>query len=307
MHVNKTGQQESRNLFITILLNFVISVAELIGGLFSNSLSLISDALHNFSDGFAMIIAWIAVKVSRRDSNVRKTFGYKRIQILSALFNAIILIVICVFLIYEAILRFKNPEEVKSVPMFVVATIGLIANLVGVFLLKKHSKRNLNIKSAYLHLMGDTLGSVAVIVGGILIYFFKAYWIDPLITILISLYIIKETVHIVVETYNILMQGTPKNIDIKALQQSIEELPEIKGIHHIHVWNLSDQEIHFEAHVDLNNDMKTSTTEPVHQQIEKLLKQKFQINHVTLQFEYNFCDNKDIIFNGDDKPSITVQ
>ena len=305
MHIHlapeKKAKKESRNLFITILLNLVISVAEIIGGIFSNSLALISDALHNFSDGIAVMITYIAVRVSKKESNERKTFGYKRIQILAAFFNSVVLIAICIFLLYEAYERFLNPEPVKSIPMFIVATIGLIANFVGVYLLKGHSKSNINIKAAYLHLIGDTLSSVAVIAGGLLIYFFDIYWIDPLITVIISIYIIKETISVLIETYNILMQATPKGIDLDKIRKKVEEAEEITGIHHVHAWNLSDQEIHFEAHIDLKQDLRLSESELVLRKLEKLLQKEYGINHVTLQMEYNFCHNKDMIHNGQTK------
>ena len=144
-------------------------------------------------------------------------------------------------------------------------------------------------------MIGDSLSSVAVIIGGILINLWKIYWIDPIITILISLYLIRETCSIIEETYNILMQGTPKNIDIKKITQTIEKMPEIKDIHHIHIWSLSDQEIHFEGHIDLQNDIKISESEQILKKIEKLLSKQFSISHVTLQMEYNFCDSKNII------------
>lgn len=297
-HISDIEKSESRNLFITIFLNFVITIVEIIGGILSNSLSLLSDALHNFSDGLAILIAYIAVKVSRKESNVKKTFGYKRIQILAALFNSVVLIVVCVFLLFEAYERFMEPQEIKSIPMFVVALVGLIANIIGVLLLKKHSRHNINIKSAYLHLIGDSLSSVAVIVGGILIYFFQVYWVDPLITVLISIYLIKATISVLFETYHILMQGTPKNIRIKELQREVENIPGVKGIHHIHVWNLSDTDIHFEAHVDLEKDIPVSESESILRRTETILLQKFGINHVTLQMEYNFCDDKNVIHNG---------
>lgn len=294
-YLHKHESKEGKNLFITLILNFLISLVEIVGGIFSNSLSLISDALHNFSDGFALLIAYFAMRVSRRDPNFKNTFGYKRIQILAALFNAATLVVICVFLLYEAYQRFLSPEEIKSKTMLIVAVIGLVANLLGVLLLKSHSRNSLNIKSAYLHLIGDTFSSVAVIIGGILIYFYQIYWVDPLITVLISLYIIKETISILLETYHILMQSTPKGIDILQISKEIQEIDKIKDIHHVHIWSLSEKETHFEAHVDLTQDLKTSECEQIIKKIEALLHHRYQINHVTLQMEFEFCDDKNII------------
>lgn len=296
-HSHHHEVKEGKNLLITLLLNFVISFVEIIGGIFSNSLSLISDAIHNFSDGFAMLVAYVALRVSKKDSNFKNTFGYKRVQILAALFNSATLIVICVFLLFEAYHRFVSPEEIKSMPMLIVAAIGLVANLLGVILLKSHSKDNLNIKSAYLHLIGDTFSSVAVIVGGILIYFYEIYWVDPLITVLISLYIIKETLSVLIETYNILMQSAPKGIDIPKISKEIQQIEKVKDIHHVHVWSLSDKETHFEAHVSLTKDLKTSECEQLIKEIEYLLHENHHINHVTLQMEYEFCEDKTIISN----------
>ncbi len=294
-HHHEPEEISSRNLLIAILLNFVITAAEVVGGLMANSLALLSDALHNLSDGIAVLIAYIANKISKRSSNERRTFGYKRIEILAAFFNTIILLVIIIYLFYEAILRLYEPEPIKGLIMLVVAVIGLIANLMAVLLLRKDAHANLNIKSAYLHLLGDTLSSVAVIIGGILIYFFEIFWVDPLITILIGIYIIKETWSILKETVDILMQGTPGNIKVSQIQHAIEKLDPVKNIHHVHVWSLSDSQVHFECHIDLREDLQVSNTEEIKSEIEKLLHNEFDIHHVTIQFEYNACDSKTVI------------
>lgn len=288
---------EKNLLFVTIL-NFVITIAEIIGGLLSNSLALLSDALHNLSDAIAIFAAYIAHKVGKRDSNLKKTFGYKRIEIIVALFNAVALIAISFILFYEAFLRFFNPEPVKGTLMLVVASIGFIANLVSVFILKADSDKNLNMKAAYLHLLGDTLSSVAVIAGGILIIIYKVYWIDPLVTFLIGLYILKESYSILRQAANILMQATPDSIDLEKIKSDIENIPEVLNIHHVHAWNLTDKRIHFESHVDLINDLKVSEAQKVRDNIEYLLTDKYQINHFTIQFEHGCCDDKELIKNG---------
>jgi cobalt-zinc-cadmium efflux system protein len=298
MHQTKghlSPRRESRNLFITVFLNLIISIAQLIGGIFSNSLALISDAIHNFSDGVAMLITYITVIISKRESTARKTFGYKRIQILAALFNAVTLIAICLFLIHESYERFMNPQEVKSIPMLLVASIGLAANLAGVFLLKDFKSRNINIKAAYLHLIGDTLSSVAVIVGGLLIYFYEIHWIDPVITVLISLYIIRETYHVLAETYNILMQAVPSWLDLKAVQQKINGIEGVKSIHHVHAWSLTDNEVHFEGHLELEQDLKVSEAQSIYDEAKRILNQEFGISHTTLQLEVNYCKTQAFI------------
>jgi cobalt-zinc-cadmium efflux system protein len=288
-------EHSHKNLLWATLLNVIITVAEVIGGILSNSLSLLGDALHNFSDAVAVFIAYLANRISKRKSTPSKTFGYKRIEILAALFNAVVLMVICIFLFVEAIKRFTHPQEVKGVLMFTVASIGLLANLVGVLLLHKDANRNINIKAAYLHLLGDTLSSVFVIISGVLIYYFKWYWVDPLITIAIGIYIMKETFEILKETINILMQFAPEDLNIFDIQKELEGLPMIDNIHHVHVWRLNDDQVHFECHINLSRDLRQSETEPVQQKIIELLRNKFNITHSTIQFEYNCNCNKQLI------------
>ncbi len=288
---------QGKNLLISTILNLFITIAEVIGGLLSNSLALLSDALHNFSDGLAVFLAYIANRVGKREHNTKKTFGYKRIEILAALFNAVVLIVISVYLLFAAYERFLDPQPVKTLIMFTVAIIGLAANIIAVVLLKKDAKRNLNVRAAYIHLLGDTFSSILVIAGGIIMYFFKIYWLDPLITVLIVIYIVREAYKIVRETVQILMQSTPAHLNLQKVKQTLETFPEIDNIHHVHAWNLTDQQTHFECHVDLNEDIKVSETCKINSHITSLLKHKFQIDHVTLQFEYGFCTDKKMIMN----------
>lgn len=276
-----------KNLLIATLLNLVITVAEFAGGILSNSLALMSDALHNLSDTFATFIAYIATIISKKSANHQKTFGYKRIEIMAALLNAVILIVICIYLFKEAYERWNNPEPINSLIMLVVAMIGLLANLFAVLILRKDVKKSLNVKAAYVHLIGDSLSSVVVIIAGVLIQIFKIYWIDPIITVLIGLYIIKEAFVILKEAINILMLFTPGSVDVNKIKRTVEALPEIGNIHHLHVWNLNDQEVHLEAHVELSKDMKLSEMKIIQQQVEYLLQNKFHIHHLTLQFEFN--------------------
>jgi len=300
-HNHTHSESSGTKLLFAVVLNFAITLAEFIGGIFSNSLALVSDAVHNLSDSLALLITYITNKISKRASNQKHTFGYKRIQILAALFNSVSLIVICIYLLYEAYLRFSHPEPVKSLIMFIVAFIGLIANLVSVMLLKKQSEDNLNIKAAYLHLIGDTLSSVAVIIGGILMFFYQIYWIDPLITVLISFYIIKETYSVLYETYKILMQIAPNNLKVEEIVKEILTNQDISGVHHVHIWQLTDNEIHFEGHLDLKRNMKVSECQEIIDSVQKKLRDIFKIDHVTLQLEYNRCDNKEIINQGNHK------
>jgi cobalt-zinc-cadmium efflux system protein len=284
-----------RNLLVSALLNLGITVTEIAGGLLSNSLALLSDALHNLGDTSAVVIAYFANRISKKDYSNKKTFGYKRIEILAALLNAVVLLVIIVYLFIEAFHRLKSPEPIKGRIMFVVAVIGFAGNLVSVLLLKKDSVRNINVRAAYLHLLGDTVSSVLVILSAVFIYFFRLFWIDPLVTILLGLYLLKETWEILRQALGILMQETPQGLDLAAIKKELESIPEIDNIHHVHAWNLTDREIHFECHVDLREDVKVSETDSINEKIRTLLSTRFGIAHVTVQHEYNCCGDKNLI------------
>lgn len=292
-HKNRTETSE-RNLFITMALNFFITIVQIIGGIFSGSLSLISDALHNFSDGIAIIITYIAMKLSKRPKTQKYTFGLKRAEILAAVINASTLIIIGFFLIKEAIERFYNPTTIQGGLMLLVAVFGLIPNIIGALLLKKGSQSNLNVRAAYYHLVSDAVSSIAIIIGAVFIIFYKIYWIDPVLTILIAIYILKETYKIVKESIDILMMSNPEEIDLNEIKLLAENIPGVINIHHIHLWKLNDNETHFEAHIEVE-DMAVSQTSGIQKMIEDVLHDKFEINHTTLQFECDKCDTKKLL------------
>ncbi|HIP47593.1 MAG TPA: cation transporter [Lutibacter sp.] len=294
-HHHETNLQGKKLLWGT-LFNFAITVVQIIGGIISNSLSLISDALHNLGDASAIFIAFLAGKHSRKPANEHRTFGYKRIEILAALFNSVVLIAISIYLFFEAFQRFITPEPIKGKIMFIVAIFGLLANLISVLVLNKDKNHNLNIKAAYLHLMGDTLSSVAVILGGIGIWFYQIYWLDPLITVAVSMFIIYHTWGVVKQTVDILMQTTPSNINIDEIKSKVEKTTEIENIHHVHLWKLDDKQTHFEAHINLKNNIDMEKMMLIKQKVEHILKHHFKIQHITLQMEYDTCaDNNELI------------
>jgi cobalt-zinc-cadmium efflux system protein len=271
-----------------MLLNFLITIAEIIGGLVSGSLSLISDALHNFSDGIAIIITYIAMKLSKKPKTLKYTFGLKRAEILAAIINSSSLIVISFFLIKEAIDRLINPTPITGYLMLIVATIGLIANFVGTILLKKGSKDSMNMRAAYLHLLSDAISSLAVIIGAIFIIVFQIYWIDPILTLLISLYILKEAYGITKEAVEVLMMAAPEGIDANEIKAEVEKFEGVVNIHHLHLWKLNDNTIHFEAHIEVKNET-ISNLMPLKEEIEELLEHKYGIDHTTIQFEIGDC------------------
>jgi cobalt-zinc-cadmium efflux system protein len=285
----------SKKLVIAILLNFLITLVEVIGGLMANSLSLLSDSLHNLSDAVAVLVSLIAIKLSGKELTLKMTFGYKRSEILAALLNALVLIIISFFLFREAIGRFRNPEEINSLLMITVGLIGLLANVAAVFLLHKESHENLNIKSAYLHLLSDSLSSVAVVIGGVCIYFLKIYWIDPIITIMIGLYVLKGCYSILNEAIAILMQSVPEGIDLEVIEAELLKFPEITNLHHVHVWKLNDRDIFFEGHIEMSEEVAFTDVNEVRKKVESILSDKFGITHVTLQVECKCCEEQGLL------------
>lgn len=283
-----------RNLIVTMLLNFFITVVELVGGILSGSLSLLSDAIHNFSDGIAIIISYMALRLSKRPRTLRHTFGLKRAELLAAIVNASTLILISFFLIREAVDRLGRPAVISGILMLVVAAFGLVANVIGTLLLKRGAADNLNLRAAYLHLLSDAISSVAVMVGAVFIMMFNITWVDSALTILISLYILKETYDIVKESINVIMMSTPSDIDMKGLQQAIEAIPGVRNIHHLHIWRLNDSDIHFEAHVEVD-DVPVSRTDGIRKQIQDYLHETHDITHTTLQFECDSCRKKELV------------
>ena len=288
-HHNVKGK---KLLWVTVL-NLSITIVQIVGGIISNSLSLLSDALHNLGDSSAVFIAFIAGKRSQKQATEQKTFGYKRVEILAALFNGVVLIGICLYLFFEAYQRFLNPEPIKGKIMFIVAIVGLLANLISVLVLNKDKDENLNIRAAYLHLLGDTFSSVAVIIGGIAIWKFEVFWIDPLITVAVGIFIIYHTWDVIKETTDILMQSTPSGLNLQEIRVEIEKLDEVDNIHHVHAWKLDDTQVHFESHVNLKNNLNMIEVMQVKKIIEQVLHDNFGIEHITLQIEYNCqeCNN----------------
>ncbi|HDP98791.1 MAG TPA: cation transporter [bacterium] len=281
-------------LVLTIMLNFIITVAELVGGIISGSLSLIADALHNFSDGVAVIITYAALKLKSRKKSYRHTFGLKRAEILAAVINSSVLVVISLYLFYEAVQRFTEPQPVAGGLMTTVATIGLIANVIGTLLLRRDSQKSINIKAAYLHLFSDAVSSVGVVLGGIAIHFWHIYWIDPSLTVAIGLYILKASYQILMQAVHILMEGAPPDISLQDIQHHFEAVPEVIDIHHVHIWTVGEDDVHLEAHVNIK-DMSISESGVLRQKLEQMLKDSFEINHITLQFECDECEDVGII------------
>jgi cobalt-zinc-cadmium efflux system protein len=285
-----------KKLLFSIILNILITISQVIGGIISGSLALISDAVHNLSDVISLIISYIANHLTnKKKQTLHQTFGYKRAEIIAAFLNSATLIIIAVFLAIEAVKRFNNPQIIDSKYVIWLAFIAILGNGLSVLLLKKDATNNLNMRAAYLHLLSDMLTSVAVLAGGFLIKWFQIYWVDAVLTILISIYLLYMSWDIFIDSLKILMLFAPSQIVIKDIVHELCKHESIKNVHHIHLWQLNDHDIHFEAHVEFKNDIKLSQFDAICDEMEIILLDKFHITHSNLQPEFFRNDSKDII------------
>lgn len=284
----------STNIGITVLLNVIITVAQVIGGIISGSMALLSDATHNFSDVLALLISYIARKLSTKKSTLTRTFGYRRAEIIASLVNSASLLVISIFLVYGGIQRLLNPVDIKGNLVIYLAALSIVLNGLSVLLIKKEAKESMNIRSAYLHLFTDMLTSIAVLVGGFTIKYLGWYWVDPVISLGIAIYLINSSWSLFVESVKIIMQYTPTAVDIEEIENAICCIDGVENLHHVHVWQLNDKEIIFEAHIDLQKDIKISEFEEKLNIIKDIL-EKQNIHHYNIQPEYTNHDSKSLI------------
>jgi len=293
---NHHHEVQGKNLLFSIVLNIVITVAQVIGGILSGSLALISDALHNFSDVLSLVFSYVAHKLSKKKASVNQTFGYKRAELIAAFVNAMTLIIVALLLIYGATERFFNPQKIESGLVIWLSILGIVVNGLSAILLKNDADKNLNMKSAYLHLFTDMLASVAVLIGGLLMKQYQWFWVDSLLTLLIAVYLIIVGVDLLKKSTQMLMLFTPVHIDINEIVGEVHKISGGGKLHHIHVWHLNDDELHLEAHLDCLEDIKMSEFNEIVHQVEHVLFDKFQINHINIQPEYKKEeDSKDFI------------
>ncbi len=288
---SKTGFR----LFITIVINVFITVTQIIGGIFANSLSLLSDALHNFSDVVALALSWGANILARKKADKAKTFGYKRAEILAAFFNSAALTGIAGLLVYHAVIKFFNPEEIKSLTVIYLALMSIVLNALSVFIIKEDAAESMNIRSAYLHLLTDVMTSVAVFVGGIAMYKWKVYWVDPVVSVVIAIYLVKQSFSLLKESLEVLMQFAPSGISVEEIKKTVDGFENVRDFHHIHLWRLGEKDIFLEGHIDLDRDLPLSETTALIERIEKELKERFGITHFTFQPEFGREDDKSLI------------
>jgi len=291
-HSGHSHHHGTERIGITVLLNIVITVAQIIGGLLSGSLSLLSDAAHNFSDVIALIISYIGNRMAKLPYSDNRTFGYKRAEIIAALINVVSIILIGVFIFLEAIERIGNVQPIHGITVIALAGLSIVMNGLSVLLLQKQAQGNLNIKSAYLHLFSDMLTSIAVLISGVLIYFFNMYWIDTVLSVLIAVYLVVTSIKLLMETLSILMLFAPKEYHVDEVKETITALNGVQGIHHIHAWKLTDSECHFEAHIRIKEDILVSESVSLKNDIKHLIKE-LGFSHVTLEMEFGECEDSE--------------
>lgn len=295
-HSHHHHSVEGKNLLISIVLNIVITVSQIIGGILSGSLALLSDALHNFSDVLSLVFSFFAHKLSRKKASLNQTFGYKRAELIAAFVNAMTLIIVALFLVYGAIERFFNPQHIESGLVIWLSFLGIVMNGLSVILLKNDADKNLNMKSAYLHLFSDMLASIAVLIGGLLMKYMQWFWVDSVLTLAIAIYLIIVGFDLLKDSTKILMLFTPGHLDINDIISEVHKIPGVNKLHHIHVWYLNEDELHLEAHLDCSDDIKMSEFNLLLDKVEHVLFEKFHINHINIQPEYRKDENsKDFI------------
>tara|TARA_R110002072_G_scaffold235697_3_gene393353 strand:- start:17865 stop:18776 length:912 start_codon:yes stop_codon:yes gene_type:complete len=282
----KSSQVQGSKVLLSIILNSILTVAQLIGGIISGSLALISDTLHNFSDVISLSITYFANKLIRKEASYKRTFGYKRAEIMAAFINSATIVIVAFYLIYEAIQRFIEPQEIGSDIVIWMALLGIVVDGFSMLLLKKDSDKNMNMKSAYLHMLSDLGSSVAVLIGGLLMKFYEIWWIDAVLTLIIAFYLIYVGYDLLNKSFKVLMLYTPQDVKVEEITKKVNNLPGIKSIHHIHIWQLNEDEVHLEAHLEFNKDVKISEFDRLLLELEELLLRDFGINHITIQPEF---------------------
>lgn len=283
-YVDDQAEAGGKNLIIALFLNVGITAAQVIGGVLSGSLSLLADAAHNGSDAASLGISYGARRISRRPADVVRTFGYNRAEVIGALINLTTLFVIATFLIYQAVRRLSSPPEVDGMTMLVVGAIAFVEDGISTWLLYRGAKSSLNVRAAFIHMLGDTLATLGVLLGGFLIMRYGLHWIDPAITAAIAIYLIVHGYVEIRKAIGILMESAPEGFDFDRMVQEVEALEGVDDLHHVHVWRLDERRVALEAHVAVR-ERDLSAVEEIKNRIKTLLRDDFNVAHATLEIE----------------------
>ena len=277
-----------RRLGLAIVINLLLTVAQVVGGVISGSLSLIADALHNFSDASALLIAFAARKIGRQPADQFRTFGYKRAEVIAALINLVILVIVGLYLVYEAVWRVFDPQVIAGWMVVIVASIALVIDVATAILTYSMSRDSMNIRAAFIHNVSDALSSIGVIIAGSLIILYQWYWTDTLITLAIAGYVLYQAASLLPKTIHILMEGAPENISIDSVIEKMEMVPGVSNVHHVHLWQLDEHRSALEAHVVIDD---FNETENIKQLLKSEIEKTFSITHSTLEFEVVHCED----------------
>lgn len=283
-HHHDTESMSDTRLWAAIAVNMLLTLAQVVGGIIAGSLALVADALHNFSDSTALVIALLARRISRRMPDDLRTFGYKRAQMIGAFVNITTLIIVGLYLVFEAIMRFFERTPVDGWIVIWLAGLALLIDVVTAVLTYTMSRESINIRAAFIHNVSDALASVAVMIAGVLILIYKWYWADLAATLIISSYILYQSFGMMKVTIHILMQGVPEGVDPIKVKQSIEAIEGIHEIHHTHIWQLDEHNFLMEAHVVID-DSDLPRMEAMKQAIKKHIADEYHIHHSTFEFE----------------------
>jgi cobalt-zinc-cadmium efflux system protein len=288
-----SASANQRRLLIALAITGLMTMVELVGGLLSNSLALQGDAGHMFTDTLALGLSVVALSLARRPASQTRTYGFHRAEVLAALANGTILVLICGYIFYEAYQRFVEPPEVRGGLMLAVAAVGLLANLVGILILRSAGRDNLNVRGAFLHMWGDTISSVGVIVGGVIILATGWTMVDPIISILIGLLILRGAVKLVLESSDILLEAVPKHLDVTQISNALREIEGVRDVHDVHLWTITSGIYALSCHLLIEDRMVSSSSHIV-EEVNRALSQKFGIGHSTLQLECEECENSPV-------------
>ena len=287
-HFDDIARQIASRLSLSLFITLAFVIVEAGAGIFANSLALLTDAGHNLTDVIALGLSWFAIRLTAQPANAQKTYGYHRAGILVALVNSTTLVLISLGVFYEAYKRFVNPPEVKSIVLIVVGLIAVVVNLVTALLVRRGSDTDLNLRSAFLHLIGDVISTIGAVIAGVIIYFTKAEWLDPFVSVLIGFLILWNAFGILRETVDILLESTPRDVNMKAMVEDIQKIKGVLGIHDLHVWSITRGLRTMSAHI-LTDDVSISEGAEIQRQIDEIVYHRYNVGHATLQLECVGC------------------
>jgi cobalt-zinc-cadmium efflux system protein len=281
----------TKSLGLAVLLTAVHFCAKLLGGYLTNSLALISDAWHLLTDLLSLILSWWAMKKTLQPPTEWATFGFHRAGILAALINNVSLVAISFYILWQAYIRYLNPQSLQPAGMTLLATLGIIISAAIVFLVNSGAKNNLNMRSVWLHFVGETFASVGVLLGGIVIYYTGWYWVDTLLSAVLGLTILRGAIKMIWDITRILLEGTPPNTSIAEISGCLRKIHYVQAARDIHVWCLAEEQVALSAHIEIERDISVSQTEPILAEIKQRLAQEFNITHTNIQFELRECSD----------------